>query len=98
MQVMPNWADIRGTIRSLKEPGEFPGFVTALIDVQSVAPVPGFANLFADAGGNTVAVNIPRAAAQQLSLGPGRRVSCRVRKGGPHTAFAHPEQVCTETA
>src|SRR5262245_29739737 len=98
MQIMENWADIRGRIRSLNEPGDFAGFVTALIDVQSVAPVPGFANLFEQVVGDTVRVNIPQAAVQQFSLSPGRLVTCRVRKGGPHTAFAHPEQVSAETA
>ena len=32
MQVIENWADIQGSIRSLNEPGDVAGFVTALID------------------------------------------------------------------
>jgi hypothetical protein len=93
MQVIENWADIHGRIQSLNEPGDFPGFATALIDVKSVAAVPGFANLFEQANGQTVRVNIPEKAVRECSLGPGRLVSCRIRKGGPHSAFAHPQQV-----
>jgi hypothetical protein len=61
------------------------------------APVPGFANLFQEAGGQTIRVNIPKAAVQQSPLKPGQVVTCRVRKGGPHTAFAHPDRVSTVT-
>jgi hypothetical protein len=97
MQVIENWADIRGTIRSVNDEGDCPGFLTALIDVQTVSPVSGFANLFQGAGGQTIRVNIPKAAVQQSPLTPGQFVTCRIRKGGPHTAFAHPELVSTET-
>jgi hypothetical protein len=98
MQVVENWADVRGTIRGLSEPGDVAGFVTALIDVQRVAPVPGVANLFEQAAGHTIRVNIPRAAAEALSLRAGQVITCRLRKGGPLTAFAHPDRVCTEPA
>lgn len=96
VQVIENRSDIRGRIRSLNDSGDFPGLATALIDVLSVAPVPGFANLFQEAHGNTARVNIPRAAVQKFHLGPGQLVTLRVRKGGPNTAFADPEQVSVE--
>jgi hypothetical protein len=98
MQVIENWADVRGTIRGLSEPGDVAGFVTALIDVNHVAPVPGVANLFEQAAGQTIRVNIPQAAAEALSLRPGQAVTCRVRMGGPLTAFAHPDRVCAKPA
>jgi hypothetical protein len=96
MQVIENWADIRGKIRSVSEPGDIPGFTTALIDVSNVTPVAGFANLFEHANGQTVRINIPESAAHRLPLTAGGLIAFRVRRGGPNTAFAHPDKLQAE--
>jgi hypothetical protein len=96
MQVIENWADIRGRIRSLSQLGDLPGLVTALIDVEGVTPVPGFANLLENASGDILRINIPQAAVERFGLHQGQVVVCRARKGGPHTIFAHPDLFTAE--
>jgi len=91
MQVVENWADIEGQIVAVKPNPLMDNFVTAQIKVANVVPVPGFPNLFEQAKGSIIEVNIPASKAKELSLSAGKAISGRIRKGGPTTAFVHPD-------
>lgn len=86
-----NWAEIDGRVVSVEKHDDLDGYVRARIDVQSVAPVEGYANLFAWAPGNEVEINIPQAAGE--SLQPGAHVHFKARKATPTASFADPDSI-----
>jgi hypothetical protein len=86
-----NWAEIEGRVVSVEKHDELDGYVRVRIDVRSVTPVEGYANLFAWALGKQIDINIPQAAAE--SLAPGTTVHLRARKATPSASFADPESV-----
>jgi hypothetical protein len=89
VQMMENWAQVEGETRSVDDKDE--RFVTVRLAVDRIADVPGFANLFNEAPGAEVAIDVPRELASRLDVAPGRRLSLQVRRGGPQL-FAHPER------
>ena len=66
-------------------------FVRVKLAVNHAKPVEGFANLLEDAKGQTLTVEVPKAAAGQLKSG--EKLSFRLRRAGNKKIFAHPEQV-----
>ena len=90
VQSIENWADVRGKVTGIS-PAASGDFVAAQVQLESVEPVAGYANLFHDQQGGTIELNIPRQKAQQLTAGAS--IACRIRRAGPNTAFAHPDHV-----
>ncbi len=90
MQIIENWTDVTGKVIGV-EPSEVHGdLVKVNLKVSRVAEVEGYANLLAETKGQTLAVHLSQAAAEQLKLG--EKVSCRLRRGNQQRIFAHPEQ------
>jgi hypothetical protein len=92
-QVIENWADIKGKVASVEPHPELDGYSNATIDVETVSPVSGFANLFSSAAGGQVTVNVHTAKVAELGLAPGTSISSRIRKFGPLSAFADPDSI-----
>jgi hypothetical protein len=93
VQVVENWALIRGKVENIVEHPELPDYASATITVTDVTPVPGYPNLFSWAIGKKIAVNIPKPKADELGLVAGDTISARVRKTGPSSAFVDPDQI-----
>lgn len=93
MQIIENWAHIEGRVESVEPNKEHAGFVTAQVAVKAANPVPGFPNLFADAPGQTIPLNLPTEVSERLKVRPGVTLSAWVRKSRPGQAFTHPDRV-----
>ena len=93
VQVVENWVDIEGSIAAIKPHPELDGYALATIAVERVSPLDGFANLFQEAAGQTIPVNIPSPRASELALSPNLRVRLRIRKATPWSAFADPDSI-----
>ena len=95
VQVVENWAELSGTIRNVEPHASLQNYWTVQVEVEDVTPVPDYPNLFEWAKGKTIEVNIPASKVQELALSPGKKISCRVRKAGPTSAFVRPDTVVT---
>lgn len=93
VQVVENWVVIEGSIAAIEPHAKLAGYVLATIAVDQVSPLDGFANLFQEAAGQTIPVNIPSPRANELALGPNVRVRMRIRKATPSSAFADPDSI-----
>jgi hypothetical protein len=91
MQIIENWTDVEGKVEEVEPSDVSDNFVKLRVAVNRTKPVEGFANLLDDAKGQTLAVEVPKKAAEHLQ--PGEKVSCRLRRAGNQKIFAHPEQV-----
>ncbi len=89
VQIVENWSDVRGEVRSCGPSPAVKGFAAVELAVRAVDPVPGFANLLGEAVGTSLLVHVPQELADSLSIAPGSVVSCRVRRAGPDKAFVH---------
>jgi hypothetical protein len=90
MQVIENWADVTGRLTATRPHPELKGYVCASLEISDVKPVPGVANLFESARGQTIDVNVPATALPQLKAQEGGTVRLRIRKAGPSGIFTHP--------
>ena len=93
MQVIENWATINGRVKDLQVHPALAGYACVRVEVSGVSPVGGYANLFAWAVGQTIAVNVPAQCQGKRLPGPGEAVSWRVRKGGPEAVFIDPDSL-----
>jgi hypothetical protein len=93
VQVIENWALIRGKIAQIQDHPDLTGYMTASIEVEDVSIVEGYPNLFEWAKGRQIAVNIPSSRVHELALSTGDEVIIRVRKSGPESAFADPGSI-----
>ena len=96
MQVVENYADIRGKIVSAAPHATHGGFAEMEIELSQADSVAAFPNLFADRVGTTLKVNIPNDQLDSLQTLAGRQVSARIKLSGPNTAFAQPASVTIE--
>lgn len=86
VQIVENHADIAGTLLSVSDAPDYPGFVSLKVKVDSAAPVAGFPNLLERHIGEHVDVLAPRdSRAATQAPGP---LQLRVKKGGLTTIFA----------
>ena len=92
-RVVENWADVLGSVVGLGE-SQFEGMTTVELEVDQVVSVPGYDNLFVDAVGSVLAVEIPTEVVDDQVIVPDMRIAVRVRHQ-PQTdrAFAAPDQV-----
>ena len=94
MQVIENWAEIKGEILEVRPHPSLSAFVIAQIKVEIVSAIGKFPNLFEGAKANIIGVNFPTAKADDLK--PGATITCRVRKSGPDSVFADPDSIRVE--
>ena len=90
-QAIENQAIIVGTLRDLSGNETLPSHTVATVDVEAVSSVPGYPNLFAWTVGHPVQVNVPAEKAT-FNQRVGEKVSWRVKRTGPTTAFLLPER------
>ena len=86
VQVIENRAEIEGRLVALGADPARPDHQIATLEVGAVAPVQGFANMFASAPGTRLELVVSRDMAQALAVG--QTVRCRIRRTGPTTVFA----------
>lgn len=86
VQIIENHADITGTLLSVRDAPDRPGFVSMRVNVDSTLPVESFPNLFERHVGQEVEVLAPRGSSAAAHVP--RPVRLRVKKGGPTTIFA----------
>jgi len=91
VQIIENWTNIVGVLKDSQRNETLNGFLTLEIEVTQAHPIEGFANLLADAAGQTIHVNARVELAENFQLTPGAIVNCRVRRGGANSLFMHPE-------
>lgn len=89
VQVVENWARIKGRLLEMPAGADSADHVLCVIGVEQVAPVEGYLNLLAWAQGQTLEVGVKRERA--AGLAPGQFVDLKVRLAGPKKAFAHPD-------
>jgi hypothetical protein len=95
VQVVENWSDIEGEVRSVRD-SELKGYKTVEMFVEDAKAVEAFPNLLKQRVGEVIAVNVPepRVESFQEAYQSGHpRVTCRVRLAGPTRFFAHPERL-----
>ena len=93
VQVVENWADIEGEIRSVRD-GELRGYKSVEVLVNDAKAVENFPNLLEQRKGEVITVNVPESRAETLqeAYESGHsQIACRVRLAGPMHFFAHPE-------
>jgi hypothetical protein len=98
VSIVENWAQLEGTVREMRPDPELPDQLVAVVDVHAVEPVADergvqYPNMFADAPGHAVEINVPAAVAAERELAAGRRISARVKRGSPTRSFVHPHHV-----
>lgn len=93
VQMIENWSDVRGEIKSLSPSPSDPSSCLATVKVSGSDKVASFPNLLEKKVGNEITILVPHAAVQRAALAEGSRVRLRVRQGGLDRFFAHPDQV-----
>ena len=73
MQVVENWAQVSGTVRDVSAHPTLAAYAVVNLDVESVADIAGYPNLFREAAGQTLAVSVPREGAVALGIAPASR-------------------------
>lgn len=91
MQIIENWTDVEGKVKDTEPSDVSDDFVKVRVEVNHAKPVKGYANLLEEAKGQTLTVEVPKAAAEKIQ--PGAKIACRVRRAGTTKIYAHPEQV-----
>jgi hypothetical protein len=98
MQIIENWSDIKGIVRSLRPSPTVSGFVEVELLVNKVNPVEGFANLLSDAEGKSLVVLIPEELVKSLHIDPGDVIECRVRRANLDRSFVHRNHISVHHA
>jgi len=98
MQIIENWSNIRGTVRSLQPSPNVHGFVEVEVQVENIYPVEGFANLLASAEGTSLVVLFPDEVIKFLDIRPGDVIECRVRRANLDRSFVHRNHISVQHA
>ena len=93
MQIIENWADVTARVVAVHPHPQLAGYASVTLAVTEVRPVPGFANLFESANGQTIDVNVPAAELPSTGVDDRKSMSWRVRKAGPASNFAQAKNV-----
>jgi hypothetical protein len=93
VQIIENWSEIQGIVRSCHPSEDVAGFEALELEVEQVRPVDGFANLLEHTVGTTLVVLMPDELIRSLQLCPGDRMTCWVRRANLDRAFVHREHV-----
>ena len=89
VQIIENWSDVTGTVRSCRPSPSIAGFVEVEIAVEQVNAVEGFANLLEHTAGKNLVVLVPEELVKSLNITRGDRIACRVRRATLDRAFVH---------
>lgn len=93
MQVIENRSDVTGRVTDVSPHPTLPDHSLLTVQLDDVAPVDGFANLFDASRGKTIEVAVLGARAKELGLRPGDSVAARIRRAGPTSVFAEDNSV-----
>ena len=89
MQIIENWSDVKGIVRSSQPSLNVSGFVEVELLVEKVNPVEGFANLLGHTEGKSLIVLMPEELVKSLDIAPGDTVECRIRRADLDRTFVH---------
>ena len=92
VQIVENWAELTGTLRSIAPSGKGPDHLTLTIDVETIDDVEGFPNLIGKQAGESVDVVARAELVERSDVEEGGRVRCRIRKATPVEIFVHPDE------
>lgn len=92
MQIVENWADVTGTVRSVTPDARRAGFVDVELVVERIADVAGFPNLLGRGSPATLDVLLREEVVHRLGISVGVRLRCRARLAGGRAVFAHPDE------
>ena len=96
MQIVENWADMKGEVIN-SDPSKTAGdFITIEVKVNDVKDVKGHRNLLADRLGEVVQVNVPKSLWESLDIKQGATAVMRVRMSSSRKLFVHPEHLRAE--
>ena len=99
VQIRENWTDLEGEIVDVRPSPRRPGFVDVEVRVDAAAPVESFADFLGDRVGQALVVQFRERCLEGRSLGRGRRLCVRARRGqGTDDVFAHSESFTIEPA
>lgn len=90
VQVIENRADISGKVRDVQPHKTLENYYTVTMDVETVAPVEGMANLMASSKGMSIEVTVPAEQVESKKITAGEKVTLRVKKTGPLEVMAVP--------
>lgn len=98
VQIVENWTDIVGEIRSYSPQSTVAGFASleiAVTAVKSVERFPGifYPNLLENVVNQRIQVNVPLALIDKMEISPGMVISCRIRRASLTSVFVHPEHL-----
>ena len=92
VQIVENWAELTGTLRSIAPSSKGPDHLTLTIDVETIDDVEGFPNLIGTQTGESVDVLARAELVERSGVEEGGRVRCRIRKATPVEIFVHPDE------
>ena len=78
---------------AIKQSTDLENFIEVQIYVEQNRDVEGFANLLKDINERELTIFFPIRLMARLKISEGRKISCRVRRGGPRRIFAHPDYI-----
>jgi len=91
VEIIENWSDIKGIIKSIKPSSSMNDFIEVNILVEKITDVPGYPNLLESMEGSKIITAYIRSTiAHTLFFKTGKRISCRIRRTGVSTIFIHP--------
>lgn len=89
VQIVENWSDITGEVRSYQPSPDVTGFMAVELDVEKVSPVEGFPNLLEHLKGKSLVVFMPEELVKPLNINLGDTIACRVRRAALDRVFVH---------
>ena len=97
VSIRENWSDIVGVIHSLSPAADLKDFLIAVVLIEQVRPVEGFANLLDEAFGTELPIYVPQTLASIHHLAPGTRITCMVRRANLQRVFVFPDHLSTSS-
>lgn len=91
VQIVENWAELIGTLRSIAPSSKGPDHRTLTIEVETINDVEGFPNLIGEQVGESVDVHARADLVERSGVEEGNRIRCRIGKATPFEIFTHPE-------
>ncbi len=88
MQVIENKADVSGEITKVEPHPSLPGMMSVGVQIDSVTPVAGYANLLGSTPGQAVDISMPEDIVRQAAMMPGKAVKLRAQLRGPGQIFS----------
>ncbi|MET0908011.1 MAG: hypothetical protein ABWZ99_00970 [Ilumatobacteraceae bacterium] len=91
VQMVENWAELTGTVRSIVGSDKGPGHRTVLVEADTITDVEGYPNLLEAKVGDVVPIIVRHDVLDRSGMAEGCHVHGRVRKATPFDVFAHPD-------